>query len=126
MYEPAVTAVFRAARTAAIASNSLALKTEVTAPKSLGGVASSAALSRLADVTADLAALGALTTTELAAAAVQYSDRFVHGAAQDFDRLQRLRLGKYPSAGEAIDPSPEGPLGRLRSPERFWRHRKSR
>ena len=106
-------AVFHAAHTAAIAAHAVALKEESAATKSPAGDSGVEPLSHLADVTADLAALGALTTADFAAAVLQYSDGFVQAATQDFDRLRRLRLGRYPDAGEAIDPSPEGPLGPL-------------
>jgi hypothetical protein len=38
---------------------------------------------------------------------------FRRAAARDYAALQRLRLGEYPEAGRAIDPSEDGPLGPL-------------
>ena len=35
------------------------------------------------------------------------------GAVQDYQALLKLGLGRYPEAGQPIDPSPAGPLGQL-------------
>ena len=67
----------------------------------------------LADVTAELAALDAFTAAEDASGAVGYSDNFINGAVGDYERLLSLKLGRYPRAGQPIDPSPTGPLGAL-------------
>ncbi len=67
----------------------------------------------LADVTAELAALGAFTAAVAASDAVGYSDGFIRGAVGDYERLLSLNLGSYPQAGRPIDPSPNGPLGPL-------------
>ena len=66
-----------------------------------------------ADVTAELAALDAFTAAVDASAAVGYSDSFIKGAVGDYQRLLSLNLGSYPSAGQPIDPSPNGLLGPL-------------
>ena len=42
-----------------------------------------------------------------------HNEDFVNAALDDYDRLLRLKLGRYPEPGEPIDPSPGGPLGRL-------------
>ncbi len=71
-------------------------------------------LGRLATATAELAALEAFTAAEEAFTAVGYhNEDFVGAARNDYDKLLRLRLGRYPEAGEPIDSSPSGPLGPL-------------
>ena len=67
----------------------------------------------LADVTAEIAALDAFTAAVDASDAVGYSDVFINGAVEDFEKLLGLNLGSYPRAGQPIDPSPGGPLGPL-------------
>jgi hypothetical protein len=67
--------------------------------------------SHLANVTADIVALEAFTAAVDAADAAYYNDIFMRGAIQDYERLLGLNLGTYPQAGQAIDPSPDGPLG---------------
>jgi hypothetical protein len=71
----------------------------------------------LANVTADLAARGAFTAAVEAADAIGYTDRFIHDATADAQRLLKLDLGSYPQAGQPIDPTPHGPLGPLWSEE---------
>ena len=71
-------------------------------------------LSHLADLTADLAALGAFTAATDAAEAVASTDEFTLWASLDYRKLLELKLGGYPEAGQPIDPSPGGPLGPLR------------
>jgi hypothetical protein len=68
-------------------------------------------LSHLANVTADIVALDAFTAAVQAADAAAHDDTFMSGAIQDYERLLGLDLGSYPQAGQAIDPSPDGPLG---------------
>ena len=71
-------------------------------------------LGALEHVTADLAALDAFTAAVEAYDAVGYDNEdFVAAALDDYDRLLRLKLGRYPEPGEPIDPSPGGPLGRF-------------
>ena len=67
----------------------------------------------LADLTADLAARDAFLAAAEAAEAVGYTDRFIHQATEDAEALLKLNLGKYPEAGEPVDPSSSGPLGPL-------------
>jgi hypothetical protein len=69
--------------------------------------------SRLEKDTADIVALNAFTAAVEAADAVAFDDTFMRGAIQDYERLLGLQLGTYPQAGRPIDPSPDGPLGRL-------------
>ena len=69
--------------------------------------------SRLASDTAELVALDAFTAAVEAANAVAHDDAFLRGAVRDYERLLGLHLGTYPQAGRPIDPSPDGPLGRL-------------
>jgi hypothetical protein len=65
-------------------------------------------------LTVDLAALDAFTAAVEAYDAVGYhNEEFVAAALNDYDRLLRLKLGRYPEPGDPIDPSPSGPLGRL-------------
>ena len=70
-------------------------------------------LGRLANDTAEVAALDAFTAAVEAANAASYDDTFMRGAIQDYERLLGLHLGTYPQAGQPIDPSPDGPLGPL-------------
>jgi hypothetical protein len=71
-------------------------------------------LGALTHVTADLATLAAFTAAADAFTSVGYNNEdFVNAALNDYDRLLRLKLGRYPEPGEPIDPSPGGPLGRL-------------
>jgi hypothetical protein len=71
-------------------------------------------LGALTYVTADLAALAAFTAAVDAFTSVGYhNEDFVNAALNDYDRLLRLKLGRYPEPGDPIDPSPGGPLGPL-------------
>ena len=70
-------------------------------------------IGHLADVTADLAARAAFTAAFEAVAAIGHSDSFITAAIDDYEKLLRLELGKYPEAGEPVDPSSKGPLGSL-------------
>src|SRR5262249_39995577 len=66
-------------------------------------------LGGLSRVSADLAARTAFDAALEAYEAVGLrSEDFVAAALGDYDRLLRLRLGRYPEAGELIDPSPHG------------------
>jgi hypothetical protein len=67
-------------------------------------------LGRLANDTADLAALDAFTAAVEASDAVARDDTFMGGAIHDYETLLGLHLGTYPQAGQPIDPSPDGPL----------------
>ncbi len=68
---------------------------------------------QLANVAADLAARDAFTAAVDAAVAAGFGDEFIKGSMQDYQTLLKLRLGLYPDAGQPIDPSPAGPLGKL-------------
>jgi hypothetical protein len=71
-------------------------------------------LGALEHVTADLAALNAFTAAADAFVSVGYrNEDFVSAALNDYDKLVRLRLGRYPEPGDPIEPSPGGPLGPL-------------
>jgi hypothetical protein len=70
-------------------------------------------IGHLSDVTADLAARAAFTAAFEAVAAIGHSDSFITAAIDDYEALLRLDLGKYPEAGEPVDPSSKGPLGPL-------------
>ncbi|WP_406696157.1 hypothetical protein V5E97_34730 [Singulisphaera sp. Ch08] len=73
------------------------------ARKSVGG---------LAMVTADLAARNAFAAAVAAYQAVGLNNEdFTAAALHDYDELLRLKLGRYPEAGDPIDPSSRGPLG---------------
>jgi hypothetical protein len=68
---------------------------------------------QLANVAADLAARDAFTAAVDAAGAAGHADDFTKSAVQDYQALLKLELGRYPDAGQPIDPSPAGPLGEL-------------
>jgi hypothetical protein len=70
-------------------------------------------LDQLAHTTADLAALGAFTAASEAADAVGHTNAFVTAAVRDYQTLLSLELGRYPEAGQPINPLPDGPLGPL-------------
>ena len=89
-------------------------ETDKSAPGELKTAEARKFLGALTRVTADLAALAAFTAAADAFASVGYhNEDFVNAALNDYDRLLRLKLGRYPEPGEPIDPSPGGPLGRL-------------
>ena len=101
-----------AARAAANARHALDLFDESARSHSVGQ-AKPDPLGHLADLTADLAARNAFTAAFEAGAADWHSDSFIRAAIEDYERLLRLDLGRYPEAGEPIDPSSQGPLGPL-------------
>jgi hypothetical protein len=70
-------------------------------------------IGHLADLTADVAARAAFTAAFEGVAAEGHSDAFITAAIDDYQKLLRLDLGKYPAAGKPIDPSSRGPLGPL-------------
>ncbi|HEY2158124.1 MAG TPA: hypothetical protein VGH33_21020 [Isosphaeraceae bacterium] len=89
-------------------------ETDKSAPGELKTAEARKFLGALTGVTADLAALVAFTAAADAFVAVGYhNEGFVNAALNDYDRLLRLKLGRYPEPGEPIDPSPGGPLGPL-------------
>jgi hypothetical protein len=66
----------------------------------------------LADLTADLAARAAFMAAVEAAAAIGHTDGFMKGAIDDYEKLLRLDIGRYPQAGSPIDPSSKDRWGR--------------
>jgi hypothetical protein len=69
-------------------------------------------LGGLSLATADLAAHNAFSAALAAYQAVGLNNEdFTAAALHDYDELLRLKLGRYPEAGDPIDPSPRGPLG---------------
>ena len=72
------------------------------------------ALGTVTRITADLAAVNAFTATGDAFVSVGCrNEDFVDAALSDYDKLVRLRLGRYPELGNPVDPSAVGPLGPL-------------
>ena len=113
--ENAYAAVVRTVHAAACACHAIARREEPAQRRlASGGPPLNPLPPHLADLTADLAALGAFTAAMDAAEAVATSDDLTMWAARDYQALLSLRLGKYPEAGQPVDPSPAGPLGPLR------------
>jgi hypothetical protein len=110
--ETAVAAVIFSAHAAAAGIEGLGLRDE-PAEVSLMGTRRPNPFPQLANVAADLAARNAFTAAVDADGAVGHSDKFIEAAMQDYQALLKLNLGRYPEAGEPIDPSPTGPLGKL-------------
>jgi hypothetical protein len=108
--DSATGAIVMAAHAAAASLRALNLRGETEGSHSHGS-ATPDPLPHLADVTADLAAQGAFLAALEAVAAEGHSDTFVNAAVDDYQKLLRLDLGRYPQAGEPIDPSSRGPLG---------------
>ena len=72
------------------------------------------ALGTVTRITADLAAVNAFAAVGEAFVSAGYRDEdFVDAALSDYDKLVRLRLGRYPELGNPVDPSAVGPLGPL-------------
>jgi hypothetical protein len=115
MRENAYAAVVRTAHAAATAMHAIALREEPEERRLVSGDPPPQILPHLADLSADLAALGAFTAAMDAAEALASPDDFRNRAAEDYRKLLGLKLGQYPEAGQPIDPSPEGPLGPLGS-----------
>jgi hypothetical protein len=111
--ENAYAAVVRAAHAAATAIHAVAMSREPEEKRLITGDPPPQILPHLADLSADLAALGAFTAAVDAAEAAGHSRVFTMGVADDYRTLLGLGLGRYPAAGQPIDPSPEGPLGPL-------------
>ncbi len=110
--ETAVGAVVWTAHAAGAAMESCGLRDE---PAEVGvmGTRQPNPFPQLANVAADLAARDAFTAAVDAAIAAGFGDEFIQGAMRDYQALLKLGLGRYPEAGEPIDPSPVGPLGQL-------------
>ncbi|MHB1556952.1 MAG: hypothetical protein ACYC61_05685 [Isosphaeraceae bacterium] len=111
--ENAYAAVVRATHAAAAAWHATRLRDEPERRRLLSSGPSIDPASQVADVTTDLAALGAFTAAVDAADAIGATDGLTSGAATDYRRLLDLKLGNYPETGRPIDPSPGGPLGPL-------------
>jgi hypothetical protein len=110
--ETALAAVVWASHAAAAAMEGLGLRDE---PREVNELSTERpnSFAQLANVEADLAAREAFTAAVDAARAVGFADHFIKGAMQDYEALLKLELGRYPEAGNPIDPSPPGPLGHL-------------
>jgi hypothetical protein len=110
----AAAAVVQAARSAASAwhAGSQASQDRGTPGKRTAEYGSSPGV--LSHVTADLAAMNAYTSAADAFLAVGYhNENFVDSALRDYHTLVCLELGRYPEPGKPVDPSTDGPLGRL-------------
>lgn len=107
----ALAAIVRAAHAAVTAADALGMETAPPEPHLFR--APSHPLAHLAEVTAELATIEALTAAREAGTAVGYADRIVERAIGDYNRLLSLNMGIYPAAGRPIDVSPNGPLGQL-------------
>ncbi len=110
--DTAVGAVVWTAHAAAAAMECLSLRDEPAAVSVLG-TRQPNPLPQLANVAADLAARDAFTAAVDAALAAGFGDEFIIRSVSDYELLLKLGLGNYPDAGEPIDPSPAGPLGKL-------------
>ncbi len=110
--ENAFAAIVRAVHASATAARAVAEEHEPAEHRIMGGHGNQP-LAPVAGISADLAAMGAFTAALNAAEAVGSTDEFTRWAAEDFRKLQELKLGHYPEAGDPVDPSPAGPLGPL-------------
>jgi hypothetical protein len=108
----ALAAVVWAAHAAAAAMEGLGLRDEPADVDMMGSRLPNP-FPQLANVAADLAARDAFTAAVDAAVAASFGDEFIKASMQDYQMLLKLGLGSYPDAGEPIDPSPAGPLGKL-------------
>ena len=110
--ETAVGAAVWTSHAAGAAMEGLGLRDE-PAEVGLMGTRQPSPFPQLANVAADLAARDAFTAAVDAAVAASFGDEFIMASMQDYQTLLKLGLGRYPEAGEPIDPSPTGPLGKL-------------
>jgi hypothetical protein len=110
--EMAMGGIIQAARAAANACHAIELCSESARSRKPRSTKPDP-IANLADVTADLAARAAFTAAFEAVAAEGHTDPFIQAAIDDYEKLLRLDLGKYPDAGEPVDPSAKGPLGPL-------------
>jgi hypothetical protein len=111
----ATTAATDAAHAVATACDALRVREVAHTKPNLGESAGARRfVSDLEHVTVDLTAQDAFTAAMQAYGAFGYrNEDFVTEALNDYDRLLQLKLGRYPELGDAIDPSPHGPLGNL-------------
>jgi hypothetical protein len=114
--ETALHAIVLTAHTAATALHVLDLRS-MPGESHLFGAAKPNPFPHLADLSADLTARDAFTAAVTAADADGRSDAFIKAGVEDYQKLLALDLGSYPQAGEPIDPSSKGPLGRLETKE---------
>jgi hypothetical protein len=112
VHDSAMGAVVLTAHAAATALHALALRGEPE-EADVFGAAQPNPFPHLANITADLAAGDAFTAAVEAVGADRFTDQFIKGAIEDYEKLLRLDLGSYPQAGKPIDPSTSGPLGPL-------------
>ena len=109
----AVSAIAQAAHAAASAAHARSQAEENRTPGEHTFEAGRS-LGALTHVTADIAAMNAYTAAAAAFLSVGYrNEDFVDSALRDYDKLLRLKLGRYPELGAPVDPSPGGPLGPL-------------
>ena len=107
MPETALAAVVWTAHAAAVAMEGLGVRDEPADVSELDSQQPNP-YPQLANVAADLAAREAFTAAVDAACAVGFADEFIKGAMQDYQELLKLELGRYPEAGQPIDPSARG------------------
>jgi hypothetical protein len=110
--EMAMGGIIQTARAAANAQHAIDLCAEA-ARSHKGGAPTVNPIDNLSTLNADLAVRAAFTAAFEAVAAEGHTDPFIQAAIDDFEKLLRLDLGKYPDAGEPVDPSANGPLGPL-------------
>jgi hypothetical protein len=108
--ETALGSIILATRAAANAAHSLQLYSEFAGSHKVGS-SNVNPIGHLAELSADVAARDAFTAAFQTVAAEGHSDPIVKAAVDDYKSLLQLELGKYPEAGEPIDPSSKGPLG---------------
>jgi hypothetical protein len=110
----AAAAVAQAARAAASAWHAGSQASDARGAPGRRTVEAGRSLGALSHVTADLAAMNAYTAAAEAFVSVGYrNEHFVDSALKDYRTLVGLELGRYPEPGKPVDPSPDGPLGRL-------------
>jgi hypothetical protein len=108
--DSALATIETAARAAANALHVLELRKEAEESRR-PGPSKPDPLINLVNVRADLTARSAFTAAFEAVAADGHTDAFIKAAIEDYEKLLRLDLGRYPDAGQPIDPSSQGPLG---------------
>jgi hypothetical protein len=107
--EKAMAAVAETAHAAATAMEAVGLQGEPEERHLLSPA--TRPFAHVANVTAELASLDALTVATDAADAAGYANDFTARMVRDYEKLLGLDLGSYPDAGKPIDPSSSGPLG---------------
>src|SRR5262249_2783119 len=102
--------IILATRAAANAAHALDLCREFAESQTVGS-AKINPIGHLAELSADVAARDAFTAAFETVGAEGHSDPIVKAAVDAYKSLLQRELGKYPEAGEPIDPSSKGPLG---------------